>query len=151
MDTIRSLGGAFFALTKSTDANILGFFLIANQVDLKWVKRDYDGGPITSTHSLSDFEKSVINVRLTQDEHGITRLEFGLDLFQKDEYFLIKDPQNLNETCVFFTSSRGAAIAREVFVDLENSIGHCKCTNELNETFVEQKQLNLGSLSYFLK
>lgn len=156
MDHLKSYDDAsraFFALTKSTDENILGFYVEGLAVTLKWVK--IREGSIVGSRDLSLIEAELFGITLTQTSEGIPKVNFKIDIFDAGEkssdYYLINDPLNEGHVALFYLSSQGPALIREAYVDLDNSLAYCKCQKETGEQFVETKKVDLGPLSFFMK
>lgn len=154
MECLKSLDDAskaFFAVTKSSDENIMGFYVNGLQVTLKLIKRA--NNQVVSTRELTVFESELIGIKLEQTLEGIPKLIFAINILDSSEesldYYLINDPLRSGHVSLFTISSQGPAILREVFVDLESSQAYCKFQKETNEEFVDIKKVDLSILSYF--
>lgn len=156
MDCLKTLDNAskaFFALTKSSDENILGFYVNGLDVNLKWIKRLSNN--IVSSRDLTEFESNLLGIKLEQTAEGIPKLTFAINILDSSEseldYYLINDPINEGHVSLFCVSPQGPAILREAYVDLETSQAYCKFQKETREEFVEIKKVNMGPLSFFIK
>ena len=155
METLKAIDNgskSFFALTKSSDEHILGFYIEGLSVTMRWIKRR--DGLIISSRDLTIIESELLGIKIEQTSEGIPKVNFTLDLLDssetKPEYYLINDPAREGHVALFFLSSKGPAVLREAYVDLETSLAYCKCQKENLEEFVEVKKIDLGPISFFM-
>jgi hypothetical protein len=144
MDSLRLLENgsqAFLAISRSTDNNILGLFFDGYEVSLNWIKRDSEKN-VTSIKPMSFLAKELLNITLHDSDKGL-KIQFGLEIFEKDEEFYIVQSPKDNMPCVYFEKNDKHSITTDIFMDLEANLGYCKCVNaKTSEEFVDIRKIS---------
>jgi hypothetical protein len=157
MEVIKTLPdarNAIFAITRSGSSDILAFYWLNDEFDIRWIMKT----PTNSwtTEPISLVHKVAMDLSLEQEDTRVV-IKFPLSLGPNRKLFFVRTPNESREYSIVFHSeeaSHGLSKLNEVYLDLTASDPtkcYCRCESLDDRTeFIECVPIDLGSLRSFL-
>lgn len=149
---------ALLAITKSTNAHILGLYWNGAEVEGLWVLRSKTTQEIRGTEALNALHAAFMDIQVREAADGRLEVKFGgIPVMDNRKLYLTGlpgAPSGPHYGIIFEASPGRFAQLREIFVDLETpeaSKCYCRCvTLPDSQEFVEAVDVDLGPIAQFM-
>jgi hypothetical protein len=166
MDVLAGLdnaSNALLAISKSTNAHLIGLYWAGGEVDARWILRSK--APPHKVHAVEAFSalhSTMMDIRVTPEpDTGRLRVTFGgIPVMDSRKLYLVTLPAAGSGTVpdygIVFSREDGLpAQLREIYVDIapagETTKCYCRCKSlSGGDEFVEAIDADLGILAQFM-